>query len=210
MNITERKVITVSELNEYIKMIIDNDELLVSVCVRGEISNFTNHYKTGHFYMTLKDEASLIKAVMFRGNASKLKFLPENGMKVIVTGRVSAYIRDGQYQIYIDSMEPDGIGALYIAYEQLKKKLAAEGLFDREKKKPLPKIPTRIGIITSPTGAAIRDIINILGRRFPLCRPILYPSLVQGDGASAQIIAGIDYFNEKKNKNIFQKMPCQT
>lgn len=179
-------------------MIIDNDELLVSVCVRGEISNFTNHYKTGHFYMTLKDEASLIKAVMFRGNASKLKFLPENGMKVIVTGRVSAYIRDGQYQIYIDSMEPDGIGALYIAYEQLKKKLAAEGLFDREKKKPLPKIPTRIGIITSPTGAAIRDIINILGRRFPLCRPILYPSLVQGDGASAQIIAGIDYFNEKK------------
>ena len=183
-------------------MIIDNDELLVSVCVRGEISNFTNHYKTGHFYMTLKDEASLIKAVMFRGNASKLKFLPENGMKVIVTGRVSAYIRDGQYQIYIDSMEPDGIGALYIAYEQLKKKLAAEGLFDREKKKPLPKIPTRIGIITSPTGAAIRDIINILGRRFPLCRLILYPSLVQGDGASAQIIAGIDYFNEKKNVDV--------
>lgn len=183
-------------------MIIDNDELLVSVCVRGEISNFTNHYKTGHFYMTLKDETSLIKAVMFRGNASKLKFLPENGMKVIVTGRVSAYIRDGQYQIYIDSMEPDGIGALYIAYEQLKKKLAAEGLFDREKKKPLPKIPTRIGIITSPTGAAIRDIINILGRRFPLCRPILYPSLVQGDGASAQIIAGIDYFNEKKNVDV--------
>ena len=183
-------------------MIIDNDELLVSVCVRGEISNFTNHYKTGHFYMTLKDESSLIKAVMFRGNASKLKFLPENGMKVIVTGRVSAYIRDGQYQIYIDSMEPDGIGALYIAYEQLKKKLAAEGLFDREKKKPLPKIPTRIGIITSPTGAAIRDIINILGRRFPLCRPILYPSLVQGDGASAQIIAGIDYFNEKKNVDV--------
>lgn len=183
-------------------MIIDNDELLVSVCVRGEISNFTNHYKTGHFYMTLKDEASLIKAVMFRGNASKLKFLPENGMKVIVTGRVSAYIRDGQYQIYIDSMEPDGIGALYIAYEQLKKKLAGEGLFDREKKKPLPKIPTRIGIITSPTGAAIRDIINILGRRFPLCRPILYPSLVQGDGASAQIIAGIDYFNEKKNVDV--------
>lgn len=183
-------------------MIIDNDELLMSVCVRAEISNFTNHYKTGHFYMTLKDETSLIKAVMFRGNASKLKFLPENGMKVIVTGRVSAYIRDGQYQIYIDSMEPDGIGALYIAYEQLKKKLAAEGLFDREKKKPLPKIPTRIGIITSPTGAAIRDIINILGRRFPLCRPILYPSLVQGDGASAQIIAGIDYFNEKKNVDV--------
>lgn len=174
----------------------------MSVCVRGEISNFTNHYKTGHFYLTLKDEGGLIKAVMFRGNASKLQFLPENGMKVIVTGRVSAYVRDGQYQIYIETMEPDGVGALYIAYEQLKKKLEAEGLFDRSKKKPIPKIPTRIGIITSPTGAAIRDIINILGRRFPLCKPILYPSLVQGDGAPAQIIAGIDYFNEQNNVDV--------
>lgn len=183
-------------------MLIDHDEILMSVCVRGEISNFTNHYKTGHFYLTLKDEGSLIKAVMFRGNASKLKFLPENGMKVVVTGRVSAYVRDGQYQIYIETMEPDGIGALYIAYEQLKKKLEAEGLFDRSKKKPIPKIPTRIGIITSPTGAAIRDIINILGRRFPLCKPILYPSLVQGDGAPAQIMAGIDYFNEQKNVDV--------
>lgn len=174
----------------------------MSVCVRGEISNFTNHYKTGHFYLTLKDEGGLIKAVMFRGNASKLQFVPENGMKVIVTGRVSAYVRDGQYQIYIETMEPDGVGALYIAYEQLKKKLEAEGLFDRSKKKPIPKIPTRIGIITSPTGAAIRDIINILGRRFPLCKPILYPSLVQGDGAPAQIIAGIDYFNEQNNVDV--------
>ena len=183
-------------------MLIDHDEILMSVCVRGEISNFTNHYNTGHFYLTLKDEGSLIKAVMFRGNASKLKFLPENGMKVIVTGRVSAYVRDGQYQIYIETMEPDGIGALYIAYEQLKKKLEAEGLFDRSKKKPLPKIPMRIGIITSPTGAAIRDIINILGRRFPLCKPVLYPSLVQGDGAPAQIMAGIDFFNERKNVDV--------
>ncbi len=181
---------------------MDHDEILMSVCVRGEISNFTNHYKTGHFYLTLKDEGGLIKAVMFRGNASKLQFVPENGMKVIVTGRVSAYVRDGQYQIYIETMEPDGVGALYIAYEQLKKKLEAEGLFDRSKKKPIPKIPTRIGIITSPTGAAIRDIINILGRRFPLCKPILYPSLVQGDGAPAQIIAGIDYFNEQNNVDV--------
>ncbi len=181
---------------------MDHDEILMSVCVRGEISNFTNHYKTGHFYLTLKDEGGLIKAVMFRGNASKLQFLPENGMKVIVTGRVSAYVRDGQYQIYIETMEPDGVGALYIAYEQLKKKLEAEGLFDRSKKKPIPKIPTRIGIITSPTGAAIRDIINILGRRFPLCKPILYPSLVQGDGAPTQIIAGIDHFNEQKNVDV--------
>ncbi|MBQ8448889.1 MAG: exodeoxyribonuclease VII large subunit [Clostridia bacterium] len=197
----EKRVISVSELNEYVKMLIDNDEILAHVCVRGEISNFTNH-RTGHFYMTLKDEGSLIKAVMFRGYASKLKFLPENGMKVLVSGRVSAFVRDGQYQIYIENMEPDGVGALYIAYEQLKKKLTAEGLFDRSKKKPVPKIPTRIGIITSPTGAAVRDIINILGRRFPLCRPVLYPSLVQGDGAPANIIAGIDYFNEHKNVDV--------
>ena len=197
----EKRVISVSELNEYVKMLIDNDEILMHVSVRGEISNFTNH-RTGHFYLTLKDEGSLIKAVMFRGYASKLKFLPENGMKVIVTGRVSAFVRDGQYQIYIEDMEPDGVGALYIAYEQLKRKLTAEGLFDRAKKKPLPKIPTRIGIITSPTGAAVRDIINILGRRFPLCRPVLYPSLVQGDGAPANIIAGIDYFNETKSADV--------
>ncbi len=197
----EKHVISVSELNEYVKMLMEHDEILAHVSVRGEISNFTNH-RTGHFYLTLKDEGSLIKAVMFRGYASKLKFLPENGMKVVVSGRVSAFVRDGQYQIYIETMEPDGIGALYIAYEQLKKKLTAEGLFDRSKKKPLPKIPTRIGIITSPTGAAVRDIINILGRRFPLCKPILYPSLVQGDGAPANIIAGIDYFNAQKNVDV--------
>ena len=197
----EEHVISVSELNEYVKMLIDNDEILAHVTVRGEISNFTNH-RTGHFYLTLKDEGSLIKAVMFKGYASKLKFLPENGMKVIVRGRVSAFVRDGQYQIYIEAMEPDGIGALYIAYEQLKRKLTAEALFDRSKKKPIPKIPTRIGIITSPTGAAVRDIINILGRRFPLCRPVLYPSLVQGDGAPANIIAGIDYFNETKSADV--------
>jgi exodeoxyribonuclease VII large subunit len=197
----EERVISVSELNEYVKMLIDNDEILAHVTVRGEISNFTNH-RTGHFYLTLKDEGSLIKAVMFRSFASKRKFLPENGMKVIVRGRVSAFVRDGQYQIYIEGMEPDGVGALYIAYEQLKRKLTAEGLFDRSKKKPIPKIPTRIGIITSPTGAAVRDIINILGRRFPLCRPVLYPSLVQGDGAPANIIAGIDYFNETKSADV--------
>ncbi|MBO5007121.1 MAG: exodeoxyribonuclease VII large subunit, partial [Clostridia bacterium] len=183
-------------------MLIDHDQILMSVSVRGEISNFTNHYKTGHFYLTLKDEGSLIKAVMFRANASKLKFMPENGMKVVVTGRVSAYVRDGQYQIYIETMEPDGVGALYIAYEQLKKKLTAEGLFDRSRKKPIPKIPTRVGIVTSPTGAAVRDIINILGRRFPLCKPVLYPSLVQGDGAPVQIMAGIDYFNATKSVDV--------
>lgn len=197
----ERQVFTVTALNEYIKMKLETDEALMRVFIRGEISNFTNH-KSGHFYFTVKDETSRIAAVMFRSSASKLAFIPENGMKVIVGGRVSAYIRDGQYQIYVDTLEPDGVGALYIAYEQLKAKLGAEGLFDEAKKKPLPRYPMRIGVITSPTGAAIRDIINILGRRFPIAEVVLYPSLVQGESAAPQLIEGLRYFNEKKNVNV--------
>lgn len=186
--------VTVTQLNEYIKAKIDGDGFLSRVSVKGEISNFTNHYKTGHFYFTIKDESSLIRAVMFRGNTAKLRFVPENGMKIVARGRVSAFVRDGQYQLYCDSMEPDGIGALYFAYEQLKKKLSAEGLFDEARKRPLPKIPTRIGVITSPTGAAIRDIINILGRRFPYAKVILYPALVQGAEAAPSLIAGMRHF----------------
>ncbi len=197
----ERQVFTVTALNEYIKMKLETDEALMRVFIRGEISNFTNH-KSGHFYFTVKDETSRIAAVMFRSSASKLAFIPENGMKVIVGGRVSAYVRDGQYQIYVDALEPDGVGALYIAYEQLKAKLGAEGLFDETKKKPLPRYPMRIGVITSPTGAAIRDIINILGRRFPIAEVVLYPSLVQGESAAPQLIEGLRYFNEKKNVNV--------
>ena len=197
----ERQVFTVTALNEYIKMKLETDEALMRVFIRGEISNFTNH-KSGHFYFTVKDETSRIAAVMFRSSASKLAFIPENGMKVIVGGRVSAYVRDGQYQIYVDTLEPDGVGALYIAYEQLKAKLGAEGLFDEAKKKPLPRYPMRIGVITSPTGAAIRDIINILGRRFPIAEVVLYPSLVQGESAAPQWIEGLRYFNEKKNVNV--------
>ena len=197
----ERQVFTVTALNEYIKMKLETDEALMRVFIRGEISNFTNH-KSGHFYFTVKDETSRIAAVMFRSSASKLAFIPENGMKVIVGGRVSAYVRDGQYQIYVDTLEPDGVGALYIAYEQLKAKLGAEGLFDEAKKKPLPRYPMRIGVITSPTGAAIRDIINILGRRFPIAEVVLYPSLVQGESAAPQLIEGLRYFNEKKNVNV--------
>lgn len=197
----ERQVFTVTALNEYIKMKLETDEALMRVFIRGEISNFTNH-KSGHFYFTVKDETSRIAAVMFRSSASKLAFIPENGMKVIVGGRVSAYVRDGQYQIYVDTLEPDGVGALYIAYEQLKAKLGAEGLFDEAKKKPLPRYPMRIGVITSPTGAAIRDIINILGRRFPIAEVVLYPSLVQGESAAPQLIKGLRYFNEKKNVNV--------
>lgn len=197
----ERQVFTVTALNEYIKLKLETDEALMRVFIRGEISNFTNH-KSGHFYFTVKDETSRIAAVMFRSSASKLAFIPENGMKVIVGGRVSAYVRDGQYQIYVDTLEPDGVGALYIAYEQLKAKLGAEGLFDEAKKKPLPRYPMRIGVITSPTGAAIRDIINILGRRFPIAEVVLYPSLVQGESAAPQLIEGLRYFNEKKNANV--------
>ncbi len=195
-------VFTVSQINEYIKMVLDKVPLLGNVYVKGEISNFTNHYKTGHFYLTLKDENGLIRAVMFKSSASKLMFEPEDGMKVIAHGRIASYVRDGQYQLYIDSMEPDGIGALYIAYEQLKRKLEKEGLFDASLKKALPKIPSRIGIITSPTGAAVRDIINITGRRFPFAELVLYPSLVQGDGAAEQLINGLKYFNEAKNVDV--------
>lgn len=198
----QKRVISVSELNEYIKMIFEYDEILRNIYIKGEISNFTNHYKTGHFYFSLKDAGGTVRAVMFRSNASKLKFMPENGMRVVVGGRVSVFPRDGQYQIYVDVMEPDGVGALYMAYEQLKAKLEKEGLFLEARKKPLPEIPKRIGIITSPTGAAIRDMIHILGRRFPMAEIVLYPALVQGVEAPASLIRGVQYFNEQKNADV--------
>lgn len=191
------QAMTVTGLNEYIKTKLDTDPILSRVLVAGEISNFVNHYKTGHFYLSLKDEGGVIRAVMFRMNAQKLPFVPENGMKVICSGRVSSYVKDGQYQFYITDMQPDGVGALYIAFEQLKKKLEAEGLFDPIHKKPLPKYPRRVGIITSPTGAAVRDMIQVSGRRFPAADLVLYPSLVQGAGAPAQLIRGIQVFNEE-------------
>ena len=152
------KVISVSQLNRYVKSLLEGDANLAAVYIGGEISNFTNHYKSGHLYMSLKDEGALVKAVMFRAYASKLAFTPENGMKVIVRARVSLYEKDGAFQIYIEEMQPDGVGALQIAFEQLKKKLAAEGLFEASRKKPLPRYPARVGVITSPTGAAVRDI----------------------------------------------------
>lgn len=194
----ERKVISVTAVNEYIKSILDSDAFLSSVWIEGEISNFNNHYKTGHFYFSVKDEGGVLKAVMFRSYASKLPFMPENGMKVLIRGRISAYPRDGSYQIYCEEMEPDGVGSLYFAFEQLKKKLGAEGLFAPERKRPLPKIPKRIGVITSPTGAAVRDIINILGRRFPYAEAVLYPVLVQGADAPPQLIRAVKYFSFTK------------
>ena len=190
----KRPALTVTGLNEYIKGKLDSDPLLNGVLVKGEISNFVNHYKTGHFYLSLKDEGGVIRAIMFRMNAQRLNFIPENGMKVICSGRVSSYVKGGQYQLYINDMQPDGVGALYIAFEQLKKKLEFEGLFDPARKKPLPKYPKRVGIITSPTGAAVRDMIHVSARRFPLAELVLYPSLVQGEGAPAQLIAGLECF----------------
>ena len=185
---------TVTELNNYIKNIFDVDRVLSSVTVKGEISNFKYH-SSGHLYFSLKDDGGQIKAVMFRSNASHLRFLPESGMRVIVTGSIGVYPRDGAYQIYVNSMQPDGIGALYLAYEQLKARLADEGLFDEEHKKAIPNIPERVGVITSPTGAAVQDIINVTGRRFPQARIYLYPVLVQGDGAEADLVRAVDYFD---------------
>jgi len=198
----QKRIITVSELNEYIKMLFEYDEILRNIYIKGEISNFTNHYKTGHLYFSLKDPGGAVKAVMFRSSASKLKFKPENGMRVIVGGRVSVFPRDGQYQVYVDVMEPDGVGALYLAYEQLRAKLEKEGLFAADRKRPLPRFPGRIGIVTSPTGAAIRDMLHIAGRRFPSAEIVLYPALVQGAEAPASIIRGIRYFNAKKRADV--------
>ena len=188
-------VITVSQLNTYVRSVLEGDPHLSSVYVSGEISNFTNHYKSGHLYMSLKDEGAVVRAIMFRGSASKLRFEPQNGMKVIVRAKVSLYDRDGAYQIYIDEMQPDGVGALQVAYEQLKARLAAEGLFDERRKRPLPPYPTRVGVITSATGAAVRDIINVLGRRFPMAKVVLVPVLVQGDGAPPQLVDALERLN---------------
>lgn len=189
-------VFTITELNLYIKSLIENDRLLSNVTVKGEISNF-KHHSSGHMYLSLKDDGGVIRAVMFRYSAQKLKFRPENGMQVVVSGKISVYERDGQYQIYIEDMMPDGVGALYVAYEQLKAQLEQEGLFSPEYKKPIPKYPETIGIVTSPTGAAIRDILNILKRRFPYTRVYLYPALVQGEGAAESIVKGLRFFDGK-------------
>ncbi len=195
-------VLSVSQLNRYVKSIIEQDMNLQTVFVQGEISNFTNHYKTGHFYMTIKDEYSSIKAVMFKSANMRLKFMPENSMSVIIRGRVAVFERAGQYQLYIDDMQPDGTGALSLAFEQLKAKLAKEGLFDADKKKSIPAYPMRVGVVTSPTGAAIRDIINVISRRFPLAELILCPVAVQGDYAAPQIKAAIELFNAEKAADV--------
>ena len=184
------KYISISQLTRYIKFKFDNDEHLGHVFLRGEISNFKAHTR-GHYYFTLKDETSRINAVMFSSNASKLLFRPTDGMKVLVTGRVSVYEATGGYQIYVEDMVEDGVGNLYVQFEELKKKLQQEGLFDPSKKKKIPKIPKTVGIITAPTGAAIKDILSTIKRRWPITKTILFPSLVQGASAAPEIIKQI-------------------
>ncbi len=193
---TKPRIISVSQLNYYVKSLLDNDARLSSIFVTGEISNLTDHYRSGHIYFSLKDKNSVVRAVMFAGNARNLKFKPEEGMKVIALCRVSLYEPTGSYQIYIEDMQPDGIGALTIAFEQLKKKLEEKGMFSPERKKPIPKFPKTVGVITSPTGAAVQDIRNILTRRFPGVDIVLAPVLVQGAGAPAQLIDAVNLFNE--------------
>lgn len=191
----EPKIATVSQINGYIKKILDSNIILNDIWIKGEISNFKLHY-SGHMYITLKDEGGVLKAVMFKSAASGLNFKPEDGMKVLARGRISVYEAGGSYQLYIEEMIPDGVGELYIAYEQLKKRLEEEGLFRDEHKKPIPQFPEKVGVITAATGAAVRDIINVITRRYPHAEIILYPSLVQGAGAASNIAKGISYFNE--------------
>ena len=189
-------VLTVTELNNYVKKLLDNEPNLKNVFVTGEISNFKNHY-SGHMYMTIKDEGGAIKAVMFSSYANRLRFAPENGMKVIIFGSVSLYNKDGSYQFYITDMQPDGLGALNLAFEQLKEKLQNEGLFNAEHKKPLPEFPQKIGVMTAPDGAAVRDIFSVLKRRYPVAEIVFYPVAVQGASAAPEIAKGIQLFNEK-------------
>jgi exodeoxyribonuclease VII large subunit len=198
---SNERIFTVTEINNYIKYLMQKDTLLSHLFVKGEISNF-KHHTSGHAYFTLKDADSRIKCVMFKGNASKLKFMPEDGCAVILRGYFSIYERDGQYQLYVEDMIPEGTGSLYKAYEQLKKKLSELGYFDEARKRKLPFLPRAVGVVTSPTGAAVRDIISIIKRRCPSVDIFLYPVQVQGAGAENEISEGIRYFNSKANVDV--------
>ena len=189
--------VSVTQLTQYIKLLLDRDEILSQVCVRGELSNYKAH-SSGHQYFTLKDEGAVISCVMFRSDAMRMRFRPESGMKVILYGRVSLFPKSGQYQIYVTAMQPDGVGALAVAFEQLKRRLHEEGLFDPAAKKPLPAYPQRIALVTSPTGAAVRDMIRILGSRWPMAEVLVCPVRVQGDGAAEEIAAMLDYVDKHR------------
>lgn len=186
-------ILTVSQLNRYMSFKIKEDTKLRGLLVKGEISGFTHHMRTGHFYFTLKDSSSSIKAVMFSSYAASLKFMPQSGMNVIVMGSLQVFERDGVYQLYVTDIQPDGIGAQYLAFEQLKEKLAAEGLFEPVYKKHLPKFPKRVGIVTAKGGAALRDILNIIGRRYPFCEAIVFPCVVQGEYAVDSICEALEF-----------------
>lgn len=191
----ERQILDVSQVNEYIKGLMDTDELLTGLCIRGELSNY-KIYPSGHHYFTLKDAGGALRCVMFRSSAARLRFRPENGMKVLAMGRITVFPRDGAYQLYCNDLTPDGVGDLYLAFEQLKAKLSAEGLFDARYKKPLPPFPHRIAIITSGAGAAIMDMLRILGKRYPLSKVVILPVRVQGQEAPAEIAGAIRYANK--------------
>ena len=201
-NFTTPKIISVSALNTYLKGLLDSDPNLQYVFVSGEISNLTDHYSSGHIYLSLKDSKAVIKAVMFSFNASRLRFKPQNGMKVIARGKVSIYEPSGQYQLYIEDMQPDGIGSLTLAFEQLKEKLSKEGLFDASHKKPLPQFPKKVTVITSPTGAALQDIRNILNRRWPYAQVELIPVLVQGEGSASQLTDAINTVSQNNDSDV--------
>ncbi len=186
-----RQIVTVRALTLYIKRLVETDANLGAVWVRGEISNWKAH-SSGHCYFTLKDDAAQLRCVMFRSQASRLRFVPEHGMKVVCAGAVSIYERDGTYQLYVEDMEPAGVGALHLAFEQLKQKLAAEGLFEAARKRPLPHLPRKVGLVTSPTGAAVRDMITVARRRFPNVHVLLAPALVQGEAAPASLIRALN------------------
>lgn len=193
---------TVSELNANMKKLLDMRPGLKNIWIQGEISNFKQNAASGHMYLTLKDEGSVLKACMFRSAASRLDFVPEDGMKVLARGRVTVYEAGGTYQLYIEELVPDGLGKLYAAFNQLKEKLYQEGLFAEDHKKPIPKYPRRVGVITSDTGAAVRDIINVIRRRFRYADIVLYPSKVQGEGAAENVCEALRYFNTAKNVDV--------
>lgn len=187
---------TVSQLNRYMSFKVKEDVKLRGLLIKGEISGFTNHVKTGHFYFTLKDGTSAVKAIMFSSFASRMRFMPENGMSVIVMGSIQVFERDGVYQLYATDMQPDGLGAAYLAIEQLKERLSAEGIFDQSVKKPLPRFPSRVGIVTAKGGAALQDVLNILGRRYPICEAVVFPCLVQGEYAVGSVCEALAQADE--------------
>ncbi len=192
----EAKIATVSQINSYLKRYFDHNQVLGNIWIKGEISNFKSHY-SGHLYITLKDEKSVLKAIMFKSSAAHLSFYPQDGMKVLARGRITVYEPSGAYQLYIEEMIPDGVGELYIAFEQLKRKLEEEGLFAQQYKKPIPRCPETVGVATAVTGAVAHDIINVITRRFPMTKIVIYPTPVQGAAAVAGIVEAIEFFNER-------------